>query len=139
MDGVPEVTVSPPPGAAGGDEARAEAMRLAVSRVLTAGIVVSAVLLAVGFVGALAIGWGGSWLGRPAAAAQLTDFGALPEGLAALRPAAIGQLGLIALVLTPVSRVAASILIFGLEHDRIYVVVTSIVLLVLLASLLFIR
>jgi uncharacterized membrane protein len=122
-----------------GPSAAAEAMRLAVSRVLTAGIIVSAVLLVVGFVGALALGWGGSLIGRPAVSAQLTDFGAMLDGLGALRPAAIGQLGLIALVLTPVSRVAASILLFALERDRTYVVITTAVLLILLASPLFIR
>ena len=132
-------TGAPPTSGADPAGIRAEAMRLVVSRVLTAGIVISALLLAAGFIGALAIGWGGSLLGREAVTAQLTDFRALPEGLGALRPSAIGQLGLIALVLTPVSRVGASILIFALEHDRTYVVITSIVLIVLLASLLFIR
>jgi uncharacterized membrane protein len=114
-------------------------MRLIVSKVLTVGIIVSAAFLVVGFVGALFVGWGGSLLGKEAIPAQLTDFGAMGSGLAALRPAAIGQLGLIALVLTPVSRVAASILIFALEHDRAYVVITTAVLVILLSSLLFIR
>lgn len=114
-------------------------MRLVVSKVLTVGIIISAALLVVGFAGALFVGWGGSLLGKEAIAAQLTDFGAMGPGLAALRPAAIGQLGLIALVLTPVSRVAASILIFALEQDRAYVVITTAVLLILLSSLLFIR
>lgn len=131
----PSTTGSP----SAGSSAAAEAMRLAVSRVLTAGIIVSAVLLVVGFVGALALGWGGSLIGRSAVSAQLTDFDAMLDGLGALRPAAIGQLGLIALVLTPVSRVAASILLFALERDRTYVVITTAVLLILLASLLFIR
>jgi uncharacterized membrane protein len=123
------------PGRTGADE-----LRLAVSRVLTAGIAIAAVLLVLGFVAALAVGWGGSLLGRPASGTvSLTDFGHLPTDLADLRPAAIGQLGLLALVLTPVSRVAASILLFAHEHDRLYVAITAIVLGVLLASLLLIR
>ncbi|HEX5465725.1 MAG TPA: DUF1634 domain-containing protein [Candidatus Limnocylindrales bacterium] len=114
-------------------------MRVLVARVLTAGIIVSAVLLIAALASALALGWGGSLLGRPVVTASLTDFGGLIDGLGALRPAAIGQLGLLALVLTPVTRVAASILLFGLEGDRTYVLITAAVLAILLASLLFIR
>ena len=128
-------------GAAGPAASRLgpDELRLVVAQVLTVGIVVSASLLLVGFVAGLLVGWGGSLLGRPHITAQLTNFGELPAGLGALRPVAIGQLGLIALVLTPVTRVAASIVIFAVEHDRLYVVITTVVLLVLLASLLFIR
>jgi uncharacterized membrane protein len=48
---------------------------------------------------------------------------------------AIIQLGLLLLIATPVARVALSLGIFAREGDRIYIVVTLIVLAVLLSSL----
>jgi uncharacterized membrane protein len=45
------------------------------------------------------------------------------------------QLGLLALVATPVARVAGSLIAFVLLRDRTYVVLTSIVLLLLASSL----
>ena len=46
------------------------------------------------------------------------------------------QLGLVVLILTPVARVAFSIWGFAAERDRMYVIFTSIVLVILLYSLL---
>ena len=54
----------------------------------------------------------------------------------ALRPLAVIQLGLLFLVLTPVFRVAASLVIFARGRDWTYTVVSCIVLLLLLLSLL---
>ncbi len=48
---------------------------------------------------------------------------------------AIIQLGLLLLIATPVARVAFSVVAFAIEHDRMYVVVTLIVLAILLYSL----
>jgi uncharacterized membrane protein len=48
---------------------------------------------------------------------------------------AIVQLGFLLLIATPVARVALALFAFALEHDRVYVVVTTIVLAVLLYSL----
>lgn len=45
------------------------------------------------------------------------------------------QLGLLVLIATPVARVAFSAVAFGIQKDRLYVVVTLIVLSVLLGSL----
>ncbi|MGH2467686.1 MAG: DUF1634 domain-containing protein [Candidatus Limnocylindrales bacterium] len=42
-------------------------------------------------------------------------------------------------MLTPMSRVAASLVLFAVERDRTYVVISAIVLVVLLAGLLIIR
>jgi uncharacterized membrane protein len=47
---------------------------------------------------------------------------------------AIIQFGLLLLIATPVARVAFSLVGFAMERDRIYVVITSIVLAVLLYS-----
>ena len=53
-----------------------------------------------------------------------------------LRPRGIIQFGLLLLIATPVARVAFSAVAFALEKDRLYVIVTLIVLTVLLFSLL---
>lgn len=45
------------------------------------------------------------------------------------------QLGLILLIATPIARVAFSLVAFGLERDRTYVIVTAIVLAILLFSM----
>ncbi len=57
------------------------------------------------------------------------------EGLLVLRPQAVITLGLLLLIATPVVRVAVSIGAFALEHDRRYVLITTIVLAILLFSL----
>jgi uncharacterized membrane protein len=48
---------------------------------------------------------------------------------------AVIQLGLLLLILTPVARVAFSLAGFAMEHDKTYVVLTSIVLAILIYSL----
>jgi uncharacterized membrane protein len=48
---------------------------------------------------------------------------------------AVIQLGLLLLILTPIARVAFSLVGFGLERDGTYAVVTSIVLVILIYSL----
>jgi|ERR1035438_5828165 uncharacterized membrane protein len=63
-----------------------------------------------------------------------TVSGIFREALA-LRGRGIIQLGLLLLIATPVARVAFSIFGFAEEHDRLYVIVASIVLLILAYSL----
>jgi uncharacterized membrane protein len=60
----------------------------------------------------------------------------LHGGAQSERGLAITQLGVMALLLTPIIRVFFSIIGFALERDRIYVVITSIVLATLMGSLL---
>lgn len=55
-------------------------------------------------------------------------------GLTGLHPQAYITLGLLLLIATPVMRVAASIVAFAIERDRLYVVITCIVLAILIAS-----
>jgi uncharacterized membrane protein len=110
-----------------------------VSAVLIVGVGVSAALIAVGFISALAIGWQGSLLGAALATPATTDFSNLPGRLTTLEPAAIAQLGLITLLATPVARVAASVVGFALEGDRLYAAITTAVLLILLISILVLR
>ncbi len=116
-----------------------ERFRVIVSSVLIVGVSISAVLIGAGFLGSLLVGWEGSLLGEAHGAAASTDFGALAENLRALRPIALAQAGLVVLLLTPVARVATSIVGFWLEHDRLYVGITTVVLAILLGSLFFLH
>jgi uncharacterized membrane protein len=113
----------------------AERFRLVVSGVLIAGVVTSAALIATGFLVALVWGWQASPLGAVIAARATSDFGDLPARLAGLQPLAISQLGLVVLLATPVLRVAASVVGFSLERDRLYAAITLAVLGVLLFSI----
>lgn len=66
---------------------------------------------------------------------ELRSVGGILRGAAALHPDAIVQLGLVLLIATPVARVAMSLVAFILQRDRVYVVVTLVVLAVLIFSL----
>ncbi len=65
-----------------------------------------------------------------------TAPGDVIAGLAQFKPYALIALGLLLLILTPVIRVAASIVIFLLERDYAYVLITAFVLLILVVSFL---
>jgi uncharacterized membrane protein len=52
-----------------------------------------------------------------------------------LHSRAITQLGLVLLMSTPIARVAFSVVAFALERDRMYVIITLIVLAILIYSL----
>ena len=117
----------------------AERFRTWVSTVLTTGVVVSAALIAIGFVGAQLVGWSGSLTGGPAGTADSTDFSGVLAGLAAARPIACAQAGLLVLLATPVVRVAVSLIAFGLERDRLYAAITAVVLALLLVSIVLVR
>lgn len=111
--------------------------RMVVSTVLIVGVVASASLLIVALGGALAVGWQGSITGVAAPdTVAPSDFTGLLGGLGAFRPVAIAQAGLLVLVATPVIRVAASVVGFALEGDRLYAAITFGVLTILLVSLL---
>ena len=56
------------------------------------------------------------------------------EGVRVWRGQAVVALGLTMLILTPILRVAVSIIAFAIERDRVFVAVTSAVLAVLLIS-----
>lgn len=58
------------------------------------------------------------------------------EGLCTCRGQSIVAIGLMVLIATPIMRVAASIIAFAVERDTVFVVITSVVLAVLLASFL---
>ena len=117
----------------------AERFRTWVSTVLTTGVLVSAALIALGFVGSQLVGWSGSLTGGPGSSANSTDFSGVLAGLGAARPIAFAQAGLLVLLATPVIRVAVSLVAFGLERDRLYAAITTTVLILLLVSIFIVR
>lgn len=113
-------------------------MEQIIGNLLRAGVVLAAAVVFVG--GVMYLVQHGS------AAPDYHTFHAVPENLRslpgimqeamALQSRGIIQFGLLLLVLTPVSRVAFSAIGFLEERDRMYVIITVIVFLVLLFSLL---
>ncbi|MEM3427935.1 MAG: DUF1634 domain-containing protein [Nitrososphaerales archaeon] len=65
-----------------------------------------------------------------------TDFWTILSGLLSLKPFAIIDLGIVMLVATPILRVGMSILLFAIEGDKKYVVITSLVFAILILSIL---
>lgn len=69
--------------------------------------------------------------------AEFRSIASAVRGALALDSRAIVQLGLILLIATPVARVVLSLVAFLLQRDRLYVLITAIVLAVLVFSLVF--
>ena len=67
----------------------------------------------------------------------LRSIGGVVRGALSLDSKAVVQLGLLLLIATPIARVAMSLVAFALQRDRLYVVITTIVLAILLYSLIF--
>ncbi|HEX6966690.1 MAG TPA: DUF1634 domain-containing protein [Gemmatimonadaceae bacterium] len=110
-----------------------------VGNLLRYGVLIAAAVVLFGGVLYLAHYGGGHpsyhvFAGEPASLRSLHDifFGAL-----ALNSHSVIQLGLILLIATPVARVALSLLAFAAQKDKMYVVVTAIVLGLLVYSLFF--
>jgi uncharacterized membrane protein len=102
------------------------ALEVLVSRVLRGGVLLAAVVTAVGAVLYLAQ--------HPGRAIDYSTFTGAP--LSAGSPGeSIMALGLLLLVATPVARVALLAVAFLLEHDRLYTTVSTLVLTVLLVSI----
>lgn len=105
---------------------------LAISHVLRGGVILSAAIILLGVVWfylQMAI-TGHATLTYPHSVLEVA------QELAQGNPLALVALGLLILLLTPILRVAISIVIFALERDWLYTVITLVVLLILLVSLL---
>jgi uncharacterized membrane protein YfcA/uncharacterized membrane protein len=102
-----------------------------ISRVLQGGVILSASIILIGFL-MLPLRPGGfsvqRFLSFPQTLSQVW------AGLLVLHPQAIITLGLLLLIATPIIRVAVSIVVFALERDRRFVVITVLVLAILLLS-----
>ena len=68
---------------------------------------------------------------------QLRSLSAILSGAFSGQAMAIVQLGLLLLIATPIARVAFTLVAFAVQRDRMYVLVTTIVLALLLYGLLF--
>jgi uncharacterized membrane protein len=65
----------------------------------------------------------------------LRSVSAAARGAFTLDPRGMVQLGLVLLIATPVARVALTLVAFLIQRDRLYVVLTAIVLVLLLVGL----
>jgi uncharacterized membrane protein len=66
---------------------------------------------------------------------ELRSMSGIVRGAFAMDSRAIIQLGLLLLIATPVARVAFTLVAFALQRDRVYVLITAIVLALLLYGL----
>ncbi len=110
-----------------------------ISRTLRLGLVLSTTLIAIGFALGMFFGWERSLTGSTAAAAPATDVSAVVENLLTGRPAGVAQLGLLALMATPVLRLIVAAGTFAMQRDWIYVLVSCAVLAILLVSLIVLK
>lgn len=134
--------MSAPASAAPHGAARPGELEVVVSTLLRAGLVTSLGTVAIGLV-VLFARHPGELLSRErflALTARDADFphrlGALAAGVARGDGEAIIATGLALLILTPVMRVAISLIEFARARDRAFVIITAAVLAVLLLSLL---
>lgn len=108
-----------------------------VYKVLLVGMVLSTALFAIGVILALLhpeyVPLSAAWV------RQQYHWDTFVRGLATANPGAFMLLATILLILTPVSRVLVSIYVFYVDHDRKYVVVTSIVFLVMVLTVILSR
>jgi uncharacterized membrane protein len=118
-------------------EPRTGRFETAVSRLLRAGVALSALVVLAGM--AIDLARHGAerphyrvFAGEPA---ELRSVGGVLRGAAELDPRAWIQLGLLLLIATPVARVALSVVTFALEREPLYVALTALVLAALLSCL----
>ena len=98
--------------------------------ILQIGVLISAIIIGIGLLLLLFTGLSGdSGQNFP------THFGAIFHGLIQFKPFAIIMLGIFCLILTPVLRVVVSIYAFAKENDRLYVAITSTVLIILVVAM----
>ncbi len=114
-----------------------EHVELFIGNLLRWGVILAAVVTAIGGASLLFLHGGAIadyrvFHGQPDA---LKSVPQVARNAYARHPEAIIQLGLLLLIATPIARVALSLLAFVKQHDRTYVVVTTIVLALLLYSL----
>jgi len=64
-----------------------------------------------------------------------THLSGIISGVLSLDARSIMQLGVVVLIMTPILRVVCSLFSFGIEKDRMYVVITFIVLSIILFSM----
>jgi uncharacterized membrane protein len=120
-----------------------EAMTVVVGNVLRYGVLISAIIIVFGTIELIAAGGNSDVLGSIVYNPDKIPHGnfdvslsGLVSGLVGLQPYALIELGALVLIATPVSRVLISVFLFAAEGDKLYVVVTAVVLTLLLFSML---
>ena len=119
---------------------RARRIESTISTILRAGVAMSIFIIATGLVVTF-VHHPDYFSSRPALgrlidarASYTTSLRGVLEGVAEGKGQSIVMLGILVLIATPVIRVAASVVLFAAERDRVYVAITSGVLLLLLLS-----
>lgn len=100
-----------------------------IIKVLRIGVIISATLILLGLFLLYIKGGGENTYNN-------ISFNNLLNGIISLNPYSIMLLGLLVLIFTPVVRVIASIFVFYIEKDLLYVRITVIVLVILIISFL---
>jgi uncharacterized membrane protein len=118
-------------------DARDERVEQIIGRLLRLGVLLAALVVAVG--GAMLLVQYGhlpaGFRAFAAADASLRSIGGIIVAVGRGDSRAIVQLGLVLLILTPVARVALTLGAFIIQRDRLYILTTSIVLALLLYGL----
>jgi uncharacterized membrane protein len=111
-----------------------------ISRVLLGGVLLAAAIIFLGLARLLTMPPQG---GEPATAAALIQQETHPTSLVAIldgvdegRPTSLVRLGVLVLILTPVARVAMTVVLFLAQRDWAFVVLAAFVLLLLVLGLL---
>ena len=117
-----------PPPVASANAAVAEPLERAIARLLTGGTYVSVAVLAVGTAMMLASGV------QPLGAAPRFDLGQVGDDLLHLRAAGFLWLGLVAVIATPASRVAASLVGYLRGGEPRMAIVAALILAVIVLS-----
>ena len=133
----PAAAAAPPMSA---HDERARGVELLISNLLRIGVGASLLIVVFGTI--VSFIHHPDYLTQPPALQRLTTAGAafphtlrdVVQGVRDFRGQAIVMVGLMLLIATPVARVAVSILGFVYEHDRRYVIITTIVLALLVLS-----
>jgi len=120
-----------------------ETMNVVIGKVLRYGVILSGAIILLGTIGLAATN------GLSDTSGMLTynpntvphdnldvSLGGLAQGLITFSAFSWIELGVIVLIATPVSRVIISVFLFAAERDRLYVLVTAVVLTLLLFSML---
>ena len=121
---------------------RGHSMEIYISHVLRIGVLVAATIILVGLI--LTVAGVGSSAAERSQTDNLLKSGSYSvpvspltiwRGVVGGHPVAIIQLGLLALILTPMTRVAMTAGLFLSQRDKIFVAITSVVFLVLVFGL----
>jgi len=120
-----------------------ETMNVVIGKVLRYGVLLSGAIILLGTIGLLATSGlsdaSGTFTYDPSVVPHdgiEVSLGGLVQGLVNFSAFSWIELGVIVLIATPASRVLISVFLFAAERDRLYVLITGVVLILLLFSML---